>query len=768
MNQIIKRQQLNDDVFWLEIKAPEIAQAHQAGQFVIVRIEKKGERIPLTIADKNKKKGTITLIVQAIGYSTKKMSELQKGDYIQDIVGPLGTPTKIKQFDNSGAIIIVGGGVGIAPLYSIAKAFKKINHKVIAILGGRKAELIILQKEFEHLCDEVYYTTDDGSLGHKGLVTDTLTTILKKEKVNEVITAGPTIMMKFVAQLTKEYKVKTIVSLNSLMVDGTGMCGGCRVTVNGKTKFTCIDGPEFDGHQVNFDSLINRLGMYKDHECQLEKKKNLVNTSPSLTSLKEENKKVPLCEHDLGEEKLKKILPGQMPRQKMLEQSAEIRKNNFQEVNLGLTEEQAIKEASRCLQCKRPICVQGCPVQIDIPKFIQKITEREYLKAVDIILQDSIFPSICGRVCPQEKQCEQKCILNKKFESVAIGNLERFVGDYACKENHKIKINIKEKKEKVAIIGGGPSGLTCAGDLRKKGYQVTIYEALHVVGGVLRYGIPDFRLPSKVIESEIKNILDLGVEIKTNSVIGKLKTINQLFEEGYSAIYISVGAGFPRFMNIPGENLNYVYSANEYLTRVNLMEARSPKSSTPIAFGQEVAVIGGGNTAMDSIRTALRLGAKKAHLIYRRTEKELPARLEEFHHAKEEGVKFHFLCSPVEFIGEKNQNNSKIKAIKCQKMKLGLPDESGRCQPVPTNEFITIPCDVAIIAIGTLANPIIAKTTDLELNQWGYIETKDDLSTSHPGIFAGGDITSGGATVIAGMGAGRKAAKSIDRYIQKK
>ena len=458
-----------------------------------------------------------------------------------------------------------------------------------------------------------------------------------------------------------------------------------------------------------------------------------------------------------------------IPRHAMPSQTPEVRVCNFDEVNLGYTEEMAIQEATRCLECKKQNCISGCPVNVNIPGFIAKIVSGEYFEAAALIKEDNILPAVCSRVCPQEEQCEGACVLAKRGEAVAIGRLARFVIDYE-KEYGEVKLPTISKKtgKKVAIVGSGPSGLSCAGDLIKSGHDVTIFEALHEAGGVLAYGIPEFRLPKRIVKDEVAQLEKMGVKIQKNAVIGMTETIDELFENGYDAVFIGVGAGLPYFLNVPGEDMIGVYSANEFLARVNLMKAyQFPNFDTPVYDCKDrvVAVIGGGNTAMDSVRTAKRLGAKEAYIIYRRTESELPARLEEIHHAKEEGVKFMFLNSPTEFIGDKL---GWLRAMRLQEMELGEPDASGRRRPIPIEgKIVTMPIDIAIVAIGNGSNPIIQKTTpDLNFNKWGNIEVDPEtMQTSMPGVYAGGDIVTGGATVILAMGAGRKAAKAINEYL---
>lgn len=458
-----------------------------------------------------------------------------------------------------------------------------------------------------------------------------------------------------------------------------------------------------------------------------------------------------------------------IPRQPIPEQDADVRNKNFNEVNLGYTEEIAKLEALRCLQCPKPKCVEGCPVGVKIRDFIKLVSEGDYLGAAAKIKEDNALPAVCGRVCPQEEQCEVKCVLAAKGESVAIGRLERFVADF---EREHVGIRTPEVQpptgKKVAIVGSGPAGLSCAGDLIQLGHKVTVFEALHELGGVLIYGIPEFRLPKAIVKAEVEALAKLGVEFVTNAVIGLTDTVDELLASGYDAVFIAVGAGLPYFMNIPGENLNGVYSSNEFLTRVNLMKAyKFPEYDTPIfnIRDKNVAVFGGGNTAMDAVRTSKRLGAKNAYIIYRRSEEEMPARKEEVHHAKEEGIQFIVLSNPTEFLGD---DNGWLHGVRLQRMQLGEPDASGRRRPVPVpgSEYI-LDIDVAVVAIGNGSNPIIRQTTpDLEFNKWGNIIVNDTtMETSKKGVFAGGDIVTGGATVILAMGAGRKAAAAIHKYL---
>ncbi|MCI1680968.1 MAG: bifunctional dihydroorotate dehydrogenase B NAD binding subunit/NADPH-dependent glutamate synthase [Bacteroides sp.] len=765
MNKIISKEHFSEKVYKFEIEAPLIAKSRKAGHFVIVRVGEKGERMPLTIAGSDPIQGTITLVVQEVGLSSTRLCELKAGDYITNVVGPLGQATHIEKF---GTVICAGGGVGTAPLLPIIQALKAAGNRVISVLAGRSKELIILEKEVRENSDEVIIMTDDGSYGNKGLVTEGVESIIKREKVDKCFAIGPAIMMKFVCILTKKYNIPTDVSLNTIMVDGTGMCGACRITVGGKTKFVCVDGPEFDGHQVDFDEMLKRMGAFKSIEREEMHKLD------EPFSCKVESQEIPndKSRNATWRQELRKAMKPKertsIPRVKMRELDAEYRSHNRkEEVNLGLTEEQALTEAKRCLDCANPGCTEGCPVGIDIPRFIKNIERGEFLEAAKTLKETSALPAVCGRVCPQEKQCESKCIhLKMNEQPVAIGYLERFAADYE-RESGKISVpEIQEKKNtKVAVIGSGPAGLSFAGEMAKFGYDVTVFEALHEIGGVLKYGIPEFRLPNKIVNTEIDNLSQMGVHFVKDCIIGKTISVEELQADGFKGFFVASGAGLPNFMNIPGENSINILSSNEYLTRVNLMDAASEDSDTPVPFGKRVAVIGGGNTAMDSVRTARRLGAEKAMIIYRRSEEEMPARLEEVKHAKEEGVEFLTLHNPIEYIPDEQ---GKVKQIVLQKMKLGEPDASGRRSPVPIEGATeTIDIDLAIVSIGVSPNPIVPHSIKgLELGRKGTITVNDSMQSSIAAIYAGGDIVRGGATVILAMGDGRKAAASMNSQLQ--
>ena len=767
MNTIVSKQFFSENVAEFVIKAPLIAKSRRAGHFVIVRTDAHGERMPLTIADANPEEGTITLVVQRIGLSSSKLCAMNVGDKLADVVGPLGKATEIKNF---GTVVCACGGVGAAPMLPIAQALKQAGNRVITILAARTAELIILREQLAAVSDELIIMTDDGSLGQKGLVTNGVEQVILREKVDKCITIGPAIMMKFVALTTKQYNIPTDASLNTIMVDGTGMCGACRVTVGGKTKFVCVDGPEFDAHQVDFDEMLTRLRSYKNEETIAYSNASAHSSTPFFATHQPSHSNVTSEQPIINEVVLTAKQRVAIPRVKMNELPAEERiKSLRSEVNQGLTFEQAVTEAHRCLDCKKPTCVQGCPVNINIPGFIKQLELGNILAASEVIKQSSTLPAVCGRVCPQEKQCEAQCIhIKMGHEPVAIGYLERFVADNAYALDANVSKTSQQPNttnaKRIAVVGSGPAGLAFAGDMAKLGYTVTVFEALHEIGGVLKYGIPEFRLPNSVVDQEIEGLRQLGVDFKTDVIIGKTLTIDDLKAEGYQGIFVGSGAGLPRFMGIPGENLNGVLSCNEYLTRVNLMDASSEESDTPVLRAKNVAVIGGGNTAMDAVRTAKRLGAERAMIIYRRSEEEMPARIEEVRHAKEEGIEFLTLHNPIEYHADEN---GRVKEAVLQVMTLGEPDESGRRSPVALEgQTITIPVDEVIVSVGVSPNPLIPSTVaGLEISKRGTIVVGDNMQSSIPTLFAGGDIVRGGATVILAMSDGRKAAQSMHEYL---
>ncbi len=768
MNRILSKRFFSDNVAELVVEAPLIARSRRAGHFVIIRVDAQSERVPLTIAGADIEKGTITLVVQRIGVSTHKLLALNPGDCIHDVVGPLGKATRI---ENYGTVVCACGGVGAAPMLPIAEALKKAGNKVITVLAARNKDLIILKDELSRWSDELIVMTDDGSMGKQGVVTVGVEEVINRETVNKCITIGPAIMMKFVALTTAKYNIPTEASLNTIMVDGTGMCGACRVSVGGKTKFVCVDGPEFDAHGVDWDEMLSRMKSYKAEETAAMEVYSASKNDSRTTVERRSNDGQSLCKTEVtpvepfdGKPKDRVAIP----RVQMPELRPEVRvKSLHEEVNQGLTFEQAITESHRCLNCKNPTCVQGCPVNINIPGFIKKLETGDVLGAAAIIKESSSLPAVCGRVCPQEKQCEANCIhLKMGKQAVAIGYLERFCADYANAQPQisNVKSQISNTTAKIAVVGSGPAGLTFAGDAAKYGYEVHVFEALHEIGGVLKYGIPEFRLPNSIVDTEINGLRALGVQFHTDTIIGKTISVKELEEQGFKGIFVGSGAGLPRFMNIPGENLNGVLSCNEYLTRVNLMDASNPATDTPLLYGKNVAVIGGGNTAMDAVRTAKRLGAEHAMIIYRRSEEEMPARIEEVHHAKQEGIEFMTLHNPIEYHADEN---GRVCEAVLQVMELGEPDESGRRSPVPVEgKTLTIPVDLVIVAVGVSPNPLIPSSVEgLEISRKGTIVVNDEMQSAIPTIFAGGDIVRGGATVILAMSDGRKAAKAMHEYL---
>ena len=784
MNKIVSKEQFSEKVFKFEIEAPLIAKARKAGHFVIVRVGEKGERMPLTIAGADTRKGTITLVVQKVGLSSTRLCQLEVGDEITDVVGPLGKATHIENF---GTVVCAGGGVGVAPMLPIIQALKEAGNRVISVLAGRSKDLIILEDEVRKSSDEVIIMTDDGSYGQKGLVTEGIEQVIQREKVDKCFAIGPAIMMKFCCLLTQKYNIPTDVSLNTIMVDGTGMCGACRITVGGKTKFVCVDGPEFDGHQVDFNEMLKRMGAFKKEEaqemCHLEKdfEAHLEQVDQHLNKdwaalAADMDTTTPLSElTDRNAAWRQEIRKAMKPKERtaiarvvMNELDPAYRATTrTEEVNMGLTREQALTEAKRCLDCANPTCMQGCPVSINIPSFIKNIERGEFLNAARVLKSTSALPAVCGRVCPQEKQCESQCIHLKMNEpAVAIGYLERFAADF---ERESGKMSIPECAPangiKVAVIGSGPAGLSFAGDMAKNGYDVTVFEALHEIGGVLKCGIPEFRLPNKIVDVEICNLEKIGVHFVKDCLVGKTISVKELEDEGFKGIFVGSGAGLPNFMGIPGENSINIMSSNEYLTRVNLMDASNPETDTPINKAKNVMVVGGGNTAMDSCRTAKRLGAERVFIVYRRSEAEMPARLEEVKHAKEEGIEFLTLHNPLEYIADEN---GAVKAVVLQKMQLGEPDASGRRSPEPIQGATeTINIDMSIVAVGVSPNPIVPTSiSGLELGRKNTIVVNEGMQTNLPSIFAGGDIVRGGATVILAMGDGRKAAASMHEYLQ--
>ena len=781
MNKIVLKKQLSEKVFLFEIEAPLIAKSRKAGNFIIVRVGENGERVPLTIADASIERGTITIVVQKVGLSSTKLCDLNEGDYITDVVGPLGNPTHIENF---GTVVCAGGGVGVAPMLPIIRALKAAGNRVLSVIAGRSKELVILEDEVRQSSDELIIMTDDGSYGEKGVVTVGIEKfITQEEHVDKVFAIGPPIRMKFCCLMAQKYNVPVEVSLNTIMVDGTGMCGACRLSIGGKTKFVCIDGPEFDGSLVDWDEMFKRMGTFRDAEREemehyeehlrgfakqeeLHSCETCMDVEPTTETIEELTNR----DSEWRKELRAAMKPAErkaIERVTMPELDPVYRATTrTEEVNKGLTKQMAVREAHRCLDCGKPACVEGCPVNINIPSFIKNIERGQFLAAAKVLKSTSALPAVCGRVCPQEKQCESKCIHLKMNEpAVAIGYLERFAADFERESGNIALPDLAPKNGiKVAVVGSGPSGLSFAGDMAKKGYEVHVFEALHEIGGVLKYGIPEFRLPNHIVDVEIENLKKMGVEFQTDCIVGKTITVDQLESEGFKGIFVGSGAGLPNFMNIKGENALNIMSSNEYLTRVNLMDAANPLADTPLNVGKHVLVVGGGNTAMDSCRTAKRLGGDVT-LVYRRSEAEMPARLEEVKHAKEEGINFLTLHNPIEYIADEK---GAVKAAVLQVMELGEPDASGRRSPVPIEgKTVTIDVDQVIVAVGVSPNPLVPKSIEgLELGRKNTIAVNDQMQSSRPEIFAGGDIVRGGATVILAMGDGRRAAASMDEKLR--
>lgn len=781
MNKIVLKKQFSEKVFLFEIEAPLIAKSRKAGNFIIVRVGDNGERVPLTIADADIQRGTITIVVQKVGLSSTKLCNLNEGDYITDVVGPLGNPTHIENF---GTVVCAGGGVGVAPMLPIVRALKAAGNRVLSVIAGRSKDLVILEDEVRQSSDELIVMTDDGSYGEKGVVTVGIEKFINQEEhVDKVFAIGPPIMMKFSCLTAQKYNIPVEVSLNTIMVDGTGMCGACRLSIGGKTKFVCIDGPEFDGSLVDWDEMFKRMGTfrdaereemehYEDHLRGIEKKTEICGCDTCM-DVEPTNETIERLT-DRDSEWRKQLRAAMKPAERKAIERVQMPEldpvyratTRTEEVNKGLTKEMAVREAHRCLDCGKPACVEGCPVNINIPSFIKNIERGQFLAAAKVLKSTSALPAVCGRVCPQEKQCESKCIHLKMNEpAVAIGYLERFAADFE-RESGNIAVPDMAPKNgiKVAVVGSGPSGLSFAGDMAKKGYEVHVFEALHEIGGVLKYGIPEFRLPNRIVDVEIENLKKMGVEFTTDCIVGKTITTDQLEAEGYKGIFVGSGAGLPNFMGIKGENALNIMSSNEYLTRVNLMDAANPLTDTPINIGKNVLVVGGGNTAMDSCRTAKRLGGNVT-LVYRRSEAEMPARLEEVKHAKEEGINFLTLHNPIEYIADEK---GAVKAAVLQVMELGEPDASGRRKPVPVEgKTVTMEVDQVIVAVGVSPNPLVPNSIKgLELGRKNTIAVNEQMQSSRPEIFAGGDIVRGGATVILAMGDGRRAAAAMDERLK--
>lgn len=755
---ILEKTALAPDTWSFVVEAPMIARGRKPGQFFMVQPFPKSERIPLTLAGGDAKRGWIRFVMQEVGATTRAMGQLRAGDRLHAVAGPMGAPTELPE---DGTVVLVAGGYGSAAILPAAEALKARGQRVLTILGGRTRERVLLADELEAASDALWVTTDDGSWGRKGLVTDALKEVLEREPVAQVVAVGPIPMMEAVSALTRPFGVKTLVSLNALMVDGTGMCGGCRVSVGGEVKFACFDGPDFDGHAVDFESLRKRQDWYRDaervaleHGCRVGRSE----AEPGF-QFPERPAEGPFDPTTADLTALKATERFQIPRQRMACQDPEQRIQNFREVALGFSPEQARLEAARCLQCKNPHCVEGCPVGIDIPAFIREIAAGRPREAGRILKRFSPLPSVCGRVCPQEKQCEARCVVGLRGEPVAIGRLERFAGD-ALLEGEVLRPELAPSTGKrVAVVGAGPAGLTVAGALARKGHAVTVYDAFPKPGGVLLYGIPEFRLPNAIVEAEVRALQDMGVTFVMNTLVGRAMTLSEL-RETHDAVFLGTGAGLPKLLGVPGEDLKGVYTANEFLTRVNLMGAdRFPDQGTPVTVGRRTIVVGCGNTAMDAARCARRLGADVT-VVYRRSVAESTARQEELEHAQEEGIAFRWLHTPIALHGDER---GWLKKATCAVMELTEPGADGRRGVRDTGERVVLPCDTIIIALGCAVNPLLARMeAGLRTFRGGVVGVDETTGeTSLPGVYAGGDVITGGATVILAMGQGQRAAEAI-------
>ena len=781
---IREKKEIAPETFYFEAEAPLVARSRRPGQFVIITPTEYSERIPISLAGGDPVAGTIIFAVQRIGRTTQELCALAEGDRFYSILGPLGEPTPIQL--NNGTVVCVGGGYGAGAVVPIARGARELGNKVIGIIGARDQQRLIFTEEMETAADQVLLVTEDGSRGHKGMVTDAVAALLEQgEKIAHVYAIGPVPMMRAIAAQTQPLGIGCTVSLNAIMVDGTGMCGGCRVQVGDESKFACCDGPDFDAHQVNWDLLIDRQHMYTDQEKVAaeflahnpdhgQHDDEEAHTCRMEALVQEYHARFqPNLPEGINPTDAAHLTPKQrmsIPRQIMPEQDADTRTANFMEVALGLTEAQARAEAQRCLDCKNPNCMKGCPVGIDIPAFLKLIANGDFAGAARKLKEANCLPAITGRVCPQETQCEAMCLLSKRCEPVAIGRLERFIADWERQQSGG-GTGIEQAEptgRRVAVVGSGPASLTVAGELARHGHKVTIFEALHRPGGVLVYGIPEFRLPNDIVEQELETLRKLGVEIICGALIGRSYTLKELIDqEGYDAVFLGTGAGLPKMMKIPGEDLKGSYTANEYLTRINLMRSDLfPKMATPVHIGTSVAGIGGGDTAMDCARTSRRMGCEKVTLLYRRTEAEMPARAEEIAHAKEEGVELHELAQPVALHGDEN---GWVREIECIQMELGEPDDSGRRRPTPIEgSNFRVPAETVVSALGFGVNPLIASTTpELKINKWGVIEVDENRRTSIPRVYAGGDAITGGATVILAMGHGKQAAQAMHEELMR-
>ena len=772
--EIVAREDFSDVTYMLEIRHPQMANAAQPGQFVIVMEHEHGERIPLTIADFDRDEGH-----DHAGHPGGRQdhpgnaAELPGRHEALRHGRPDGHPEPHRRGEEGRVRRRRTGRRAHLPAGARLQGERRLRDRRRGVPQPRTSSSGTTSSARCATSSSSAPTT--ARPGIKGLVTEGIKqAIAKHSDIDEVVAIGPPIMMKGCAEATRAHGIRTMVSLNPVMVDGTGMCGGCRVKIGEQIKFACVDGPDFDGHQVDFDDLMARLARFKPTEK--EALTALAGELPAARRREPPDGRRHRRERDgrrtspehrtqtMAKKKTIRTIPQERTacaEQPPLERAQQLRRSGLR----LQARRSAASRPSAASMCPEQPCVAGCPVSIDIPKFIQKIAEKNYHGAYDVITDTNLLPAVCGRVCPQENQCEGVCTVGDTLEPVAIGRLERFVGDMAIQEGwSNIPLHRAARGFRVGIVGSGPAGMACAADMAKAGCDVTVYEAFHEPGGVLKYGIPDFRLPNSVIDAEIDKLRQLGIKFECNTLVGRLFTIEQMVTEmGFHAVFIGTGAGYPSFMGIPGESLNGVLSANELLTRCNLMRARDfPNFDTPLQPGKRVTVIGAGNTAMDAMRVSLRLGAEKVYCVYRRTHAEAPARAEEIHHAEEEGIEFHWLTTPVELLGDGQEPCARCAA---SAWSWASPTTRAAAPRAGAGSEFEIETDMVVFAIGTNANPILGQTSKLKLNKWGYIATDENLATSIAGVFAGGDIVTGAATVIEAMGAGRKAARAMKAYL---